>query len=175
MKRLILLSSVLFFLFLGCSNKKNETNQTATDQNIVANQSQPKVVVNSQPPSDTSKKGEVIMLTTEMFKKKIFDYTTSTDWNYLGDKPAIVDFYADWCRPCKMIEPYLDDLAKKYAGKIYVYRVNVDENQEVAQVFGIRSIPSVLFIPMEGKPQMAVGANTKDFYENAVHEVLKVQ
>ena len=175
MKRLILFSSVLFLLFLSCSNNKNGTVKAATNHTTVDSQSQPKVVVNSQPPSDTSKNGEVIILTTETFKKRIFDYTTNTDWNYLGDKPAIVDFYADWCRPCKMIEPYLDELAKEYAGKIYVYRINVDNNQEVAQVFGIRSIPAVLFIPMEGKPQMPIGAHPKDFYENAGKEVLKVQ
>ena len=114
-------------------------------------------------------------LTTKTFKEKVFDYEKSTEWKYKGELPAIVDFYADWCRPCKMIAPILEELAKEYEGKIVVYKVNVDNEKELAGVFQTQSIPSILFIPKEGQPQMAKGALPKETFVKAINDVLKVK
>jgi thioredoxin len=113
-------------------------------------------------------------LTAASFKQKIFDYTKSKTWSYKGKLPAIIDFYADWCRPCKIIAPHLEAINKEYKGKLHVYKVNTDKEQELAQVFGIQSIPAVLFIPVKGEPQMLIGAHPKEEYEKHIKTVLKV-
>ena len=104
-----------------------------------------------------------IHLTRAEFLKKIADYENhSKEWKYLGDKPAIVDFYADWYGPCKMVAPILEELSKEYAGKIYIYKVNVDKEPELARDFGIQSIPTIWFVPMKGEPQVNMGALSKE-------------
>ena len=114
-------------------------------------------------------------LTADTFKQKVFNYETNKDWKFEGELPCLVDFYADWCGPCKMVAPILEELADEYAGKMNVYKVNTEEEQELAAVFGIQSIPSLLFIPKEGQPQMAMGALPKDTFKKAFKEVLKVE
>lgn len=111
-------------------------------------------------------------LTKETFLSKIFDYEHETEWKYKGELPAIIDFYADWCAPCRMVAPILEQISKEYAGKINVYKVDTDKEQELAMVFGIRSIPSILFIPKHGKPQMAMGAMPKEAFVEAINTVL---
>lgn len=116
---------------------------------------------------------KTIPLTKEEFLARVADYNESPDeWKYLGDKPAIIDFYASWCGPCKVIAPILEELAVEYAGKIYIYKVNTEEEEELASVFGIRSIPSLLFVPMYGSPQMAQGAMPKSAFKDAIEKVL---
>ncbi len=114
-------------------------------------------------------------LDTEQFKQKVFDFTKQGEWSYSGDLPAIVDFYADWCGPCKMVAPVLDALSREYEGKLHVYKVDTDREQELASAFGIQSIPSLLFIPMDGKPRMAQGALPKPAIKKAIEDVLGVQ
>ncbi|MDI9516650.1 MAG: thioredoxin [Rikenellaceae bacterium] len=113
-------------------------------------------------------------LTLESFKTKIFDFDKNTEWKFEGDKPAVIDFYADWCGPCKMVAPILDELSKEYEGKIDIYKVDTEKERELAGIFGIRSIPSILFIPLNDKPQMAAGALPKDTFKQAFSDVLKV-
>lgn len=113
-------------------------------------------------------------LTTDEFKSKVFNWEENEEWNYQGDLPAIVDFYADWCGPCKMVAPILEELSQEYAGKIHVYKVDTDKEQELAMAFGIQSIPSILFIPMDDKPQMAAGALPKESLQKVIKDVLKV-
>lgn len=116
---------------------------------------------------------ETIQLTKSEFIKKITDFEKNpTTWKYLGDKPAIIDFYATWCGPCKAVSPIMEELAEEYKDSIYVYKIDTDKEQELSALFGIRSIPSVLFIPMEGAPQMSVGAMPKSGFEKAVHDIL---
>jgi thioredoxin len=115
---------------------------------------------------------QTVHLTTADFKEKVFNYETNKEWKYEGTLPAIVDFYADWCQPCKMVAPVLEDLAREYAGQIMVYKVNTEEEQELASVFGIQSIPTLLFIPKEGQPQAAMGALPKQTFEQAIINVL---
>ncbi|MCC5927620.1 MAG: thioredoxin [Cyclobacteriaceae bacterium] len=107
-----------------------------------------------------------------MFLEKVFNYEKNQDWKYEGDIPCIIDFYADWCGPCKMIAPILEELAAEYEGKIKIYKVDTEAEQELAGAFGIRSIPSILFVPMEGQPQMAQGALPKNTFKKAIDEVL---
>lgn len=119
---------------------------------------------------------EPTKLTTEMFKQRVMDYEANpTEWKYRGDKPAIIDFYATWCGPCKQMAPTVDSIANDYAGKIDVYKVDIDEEEELAAVFGIQSIPTLLFIPMEGKPRMQVGAMTRGMFDEAIKGVLLKQ
>jgi len=114
-------------------------------------------------------------LTKETFKEKVFDFEKNKKWKFEGDIPCMIDFYADWCQPCKIVIPILDELAEEYKGKINIYRVNTEQEQELAGMFGIRSIPSLLFVPKDAQPQMAVGALPKDSFEKAISEVLKVE
>ena len=111
-------------------------------------------------------------LTAETFKQKVFNYESNAEWNYLGNIPCIIDFYADWCSPCKMIAPILEELSKEYEGRIHIYKVDTEAEQELSSVFGIKSIPSILFVPMNEQPQMAMGAMPKDALEEAIIDVL---
>lgn len=107
------------------------------------------------------------------FLTKVANYETNpNEWKYLGDKPALIDFYADWCGPCKAIAPVLEELAAEYGDQIYIYKIDTEAEQELAAVFGIRSIPSLLFVPMDGTPQMAQGALPKPDLKKAIEEVL---
>src|SRR4030066_1550734 len=115
---------------------------------------------------------QTVHLTAKDFKEKVFNYETNKEWKYEGALPAIVDFYADWCQPCKMVAPVLEDLASEYAGKIMIYKVNTEEERELASVFGIQSIPTLLFIPKEGQPQAAMGALPRQTFEKVIKDVL---
>jgi len=111
-------------------------------------------------------------LTTQTFKEKVYNYDQNKEWKYEGELPCMIDFYADWCGPCKTVAPVLEELADEYKDKINIYKVNTEEQQELAAAFGIRSIPSLLFCPKDGKPQMAMGALPKDSFIKAIDEVL---
>jgi len=110
-------------------------------------------------------------LTTESFKEKVFDYTQEKEWSFKGEKPAIIDFYADWCNPCKVLAPILEELDAE-RDDIDFYKVNTEEQPELAGAFGIQSIPSILFIPLGKQPQMAMGALPKATFEQAIAEIL---
>lgn len=113
-----------------------------------------------------------IKLTSEIFKKDIFDYSTENEWKFKGDIPAIIDFYADWCGPCKMVAPVLEELSNEYEGKINIYKVDTEIEQELSALFRIRSIPSILFIPKESQPMMQAGALPKNVLEEIINEKL---
>jgi thioredoxin len=114
-------------------------------------------------------------LTKETFLAKVFNYENNREWKFEGDLPCIIDFYADWCNPCKIVAPILEELAREYDGKLYIYKVDTEKEAELASVFGIRSIPSLLFVPKEGQPQMAMGALPKDSFIKAFKDVLGVE
>jgi thioredoxin 1 len=109
------------------------------------------------------------------FKAKVFDWEKGGEWSYSGAIPAIVDFYAEWCGPCKMLAPVLEELSGKYEGKIKMYKVDIDKEPELAGLFGVQSVPSLLFVPKEGQPSMALGALPKPQIEKAMREVLCVE
>jgi len=111
-------------------------------------------------------------LTVSTFKEKVFNWETDKEWNFKGDLPCIIDFYADWCGPCKMVAPILEQLSEEYDGKINVYKVDTESEQELAAAFGISSIPSILFCPKDGQPQMAQGALPKQSFKKAIDDVL---
>lgn len=114
-------------------------------------------------------------LTRETFLSKVFNYEINKEWKFEGKKPCVIDFYADWCGPCKMVTPVLEELAKDFEGKLDIYKVNTEEELELASVFGIRSIPSILFVPATGQPQMAMGALPKETFVKAFKDVLGVE
>lgn len=114
-------------------------------------------------------------LTKTTFLEKVFNFEENKDWKFEGKIPALIDFYADWCAPCKMIAPILEELSKEYAGKINIYKIDTEAEQELAGVFGIRSIPSLLFCPVGEQPQMAAGALPKDSMIQAINEILLKQ
>ncbi|MFN3952064.1 MAG: thioredoxin [Thermaurantimonas sp.] len=111
-------------------------------------------------------------LTSQEFKDYIFDYTTEKEWKYKGARPALIDFYADWCAPCRMVAPVLEELSEEYKDKIDIYKVNTEVEEELSAVFGIQSIPTFLFIPMEGLPMMQPGALPKNIFKKAIEEQL---
>ena len=120
-----------------------------------------------------AKKSAPIHLTKAEFISKVANFTANqTDWKYLGDKPCVIDFYATWCGPCKMVAPILEDLASQYDGQIYIYKVDVDAEPEIAAAYGIQSIPTLFFCPMNGTPQISQGAMPKESFQKMITEVL---
>ncbi len=112
-------------------------------------------------------------LTRQEFINEVANYEANPKvWNFLGQRPALIDFYASWCGPCKMLAPILDELTEEYAGRVDIYKVNVEEEEELSALFGIRSVPSLLFIPMSGKPQLTQGAMAKAALKSAIQSVL---
>jgi len=156
MKKLVLLS-VLSMFIMSCTGQQNR--QSGEGKNDTTNEN----------------KMNTIKLNKADFLAKVVNYeTTPNEWKYLGDKPAIIDFYADWCGPCRAVAPILEDLAAEYQDKIYIYKIDTDKEQELAGLFRISSIPSILFIPMTGQPQMALGALPKSDIKKAIEEILLV-
>lgn len=126
-------------------------------------------------PSSTANedsKVKIEYLTLETFKQKVFDFEDKKEWKYLGTKPCIIDFYADWCGPCRMIAPTLQELANEYDGQVIIYKIDTEKERELAGAFGIQSIPAILFVPVDGKPQMANGALPKESFVKAINDVL---
>ncbi len=134
---------------------------------------------NAEKPSGAStggnEKSAVVQLTNETFKKMVFNYELNKEWKYAGTKPAIIDFYADWCAPCRQLSPLIDAIAKEYAGKIVVYKVDTVKEKDLAQNLGITGLPTLLFIPANGKPQMSMGLLPKADLVNAINEVLLIK
>ncbi|MCB0807437.1 MAG: thioredoxin [Bacteroidales bacterium] len=114
-------------------------------------------------------------LTKQTFFDKVFNYEQNKEWKFEGDKPCIIDFYADWCQPCKMVAPILEELSDEYKGQIDIYKVDTEAEQELAAAFGIRSIPSLLFVPKDEQPQMAMGALPKETFRQVINDVLLKQ
>jgi thioredoxin len=125
--------------------------------------------------AQSNSKAKIIHLDDDSFKEKVFDYAKGGDWKFEGNKPVIVDFYVDWCGPCKRIAPVLKELQKEYGNAIQIYKVDTDMAPAVSAAFGIKSIPSLLFVPMEGKPTMAQGALPKSTFVKAIDDVLGVK
>lgn len=181
-----LIASVFALPLISCGKKEDKTvnyntpvNQNNGIQNPVTNKetkSNPEPVKNENINKENNTKGttKMVHLTAAEFKQKVFNYETQKEWKFTGNVPVIIDFYADWCGPCKMVAPVLEELSKEYDGKVQIYKVDTESEQELSQVFGIRSIPSILFIPMEGKPQMSMGALPKESFVKAINEILLV-
>ena len=157
MKTKFIIIGVLSAIILtSCTNTNNRDKEHTNSEQTKTNMTQ-----------------ETISLTKGQFLTKVANYEENPqEWNYLGDKPCIIDFYADWCGPCKMVAPILEELAEEYKDDIYIYKVDTEAEQELAAAFGIRSIPSILFCPMGEQPQMAQGALPKDGFKQAIDEVL---
>lgn len=162
MKHLVLVLLAAFSL-TACNAKPTKTNNQETNQN--------KSIT-----TKNNKTMSTVKLTKAMFLEKVANYEANpNEWKYLGDKPCIIDFYADWCGPCKAVAPVLEELAAEYSDDIIIYKVDTEVEQDLAAAFGVRSIPTLLFCPMEGAPQVARGALPKASFEEAIKDVLKVE
>lgn len=160
-KRILSIAMVASLAMFGC-NQSTGNGQTTSGE-----------PVKSATASANSEEGKVVQMNKAMFLERVFNYEKNPDtWVYEGNKPAIIDFYADWCGPCKKIAPIMAQLAEEYKDQIVIYKVDTDKERELAQVFQIRSIPSILFIPAEGQPQMTMGALPKAEFEKMIKEVL---
>jgi len=175
------LAGMFIILVSGCGNKeqKTEYSNTPVNQNPVTkydknSSTEPVKNENINKQEKTKGSTKMVHLTAAEFKQKVFNYETEKEWKFTGEVPVIIDFYADWCGPCKMVAPVLEELSKEYDGKVQIYKVDTEAEQELASVFGIRSIPSILFIPMDGKPQMSMGALPKESFVKAINEILLV-
>ncbi len=157
MKRIISISFVITSLVLGCNSQTNSKKETVKE---------PKEIV------------KPTLLTKQMFLDEIMDYESNPDqWIYKGELPGLVDFYADWCAPCRITSPILEDLAQEYAGKIQIYKIDIQKEQELAAIFGIQSIPSFLFIPKDDMPVISSGIaqtpeQTKEMFRRQIDEIL---
>lgn len=164
---LLVAAAALVFILASCSSAGRKTAANSAETNQETN------MIKTENSMTTTTKAKTIHLTRADFMKKVANFEENPDqWVYLGDKPCIIDFYADWCGPCKMIAPILEELAAEYDGEIYIYKVDTEAEQQLAAEFGIRSIPSLLFCPMGEAPQMAQGALPKDAFKQAIDEVL---
>jgi len=160
----IIIFSLLLVISFGCNNLKG--NQETMHISVEGADGHKAVQA-------TESEAEPEYLTYETFLEKVWNFEKNPqEWIYEGDVPCVIDFYADWCRPCKMVAPIMEDLAKKYDGKVKIYKINTDKERKLAQVFQIRSIPAVLFAPKEGRPMMQVGAMQKDQYIKVIEENL---
>lgn len=157
----LILVTILSLSSLSCSNAEgNHATTEISENNLHAGNT-----------DDQNIKPE--FLTYDTFLKKVWNFEENPQqWVYEGDEPCVIDFYADWCRPCKLVAPIMEDLAKKYNGKVKIYKINVDKEKKLASIFQIRSIPAVLFSPKTGKPTMQVGALPKDEYIRIINENL---
>ncbi len=173
MKNLMLLTiiAVLITGTYSCSSTNSEE-KSASISNASMITTTDNTIMDETKTIEKTTSGKVVHLTTQEFKDKVFNYEANKEWKYNGDKPAIIDFYADWCRPCKMVAPILEDLAKEYENDIVIYKVDTEAEQELAAVFGIRSIPTILFVPVDGQPQMAQGALPKESFKEAINDIL---
>ena len=166
MKHLILTVAVMSIILSACANNPGNSNNKSTPAVSPSN-------------SVTTKSSE--LLTKAVFIQKVWDFTKSpNEWKYLGNKPAIIDFYADWCGPCKIAGPILEEVGTEFAGKIQVYKINTDQERELAQVFGITGIPAFLYIPVSGKPVMMSGIarskeETKQMFIDNIEKYLSVK
>jgi thioredoxin len=164
MKNFAIILGISAALLLSCSSKSGNQSGNAPDQ-VVKTQ--------TEGGGEAAKTNKPVHLTSETFKAKVMNYEKNPkSWVFEGDKPCIVDFYADWCKPCKMIAPIMDELAVEYAGKIDIYKVDTEKERELAMVFGISSIPYVLFIPAQGQPSAQRGALPKESYKQIIDEFL---
>lgn len=155
MKKVLFLSMIALMAFTSCAtdNSKKQTNNNITEK--------------------TTQTMKPIELNKQEFLAKVVNYEANpNEWKYLGDKPAIIDFYASWCGPCKMVAPILEELAVEYGDKIYIYKVNTENEQELAAAFGIRSIPTILFVPLNEQPQVVTGAMPKSSFKQAIDNIL---
>ena len=126
----------------------------------------------SESKANTAESGEVIQMNNDMFLKNIFNYKTNKEWKYEGTTPVVIDFYADWCGPCRRVSPIMKELAKEYEGKITIYKVDTDKEQDLSRAMGIQSLPTIVFIPVKGQPQVIMGAADKETFKKAVDTVL---
>lgn len=174
MKKIVLSIAAVSFLLFSC----NSGSASSLNENGAASEKDQLIAETKAPDHNSGEAGKTVKLTKQDFLEKVMNYEKNqTEWVYEGDKPALIDFYADWCGPCKIAAPILEELAKEYEGKIHIYKVDTQKEGELASVFGIQSIPAFLFVPKDGKPTMSNGIaqspeETKEMFRKMIDEIL---
>lgn len=156
MNKLLITGTLLLVLVTtGCNTKNNNTGKNINDSTV--------------------DKSVAVYLTEQTFREKVYNYEESKEWKYLGTKPAIIDFYADWCAPCRQLSPVLEEVAREYGDKIILYKVDTEKERKLATTLGIEALPTLLYIPLEGKPQVRMGSAPKESLRQAIDEILLKQ
>lgn len=156
MKNLLIPALLIVFLATSCNTEKNTTSNNMANNN-----------------KEAKSEGSVaVYLNDETFREKVFNYTENKDWKYEGTKPAIIDFYADWCAPCRELSPILEEVAREYGDKIILYKVDTVKEKELAEKLGVTALPTLLYIPVDGKPQVRMGMAPKESLKQAIDEIL---
>lgn len=164
MKQSILIGAFAILSLATCSAKGNADANEASKKETEINKSENNTTMTT------------VKLTKEMFLENVANYEANpNEWKYLGSAPCIIDFYADWCGPCKAVAPILEELAAEYGDKLIIYKVDTEVERDLSAAFGVRSIPTLLFCPMDGDPQVVQGALPKDSFKKAIKEVLNVE
>lgn len=157
MKRFIIPAMFLFLFASACNTEKDSnTRKDSSEKNVPAK----------------TEESVAIYLTDATFKEKVFNYEENKEWRYEGTKPAVIDFYADWCAPCRELSPLLEEVAKEYGDKIILYKIDTDKERGLAETLGVTALPTLLYIPVEGKPQVRMGLAPKESLRQAIDEVL---
>lgn len=166
MKRLVFSLINVVFLFISCNSNSGTIQKEDEPISVEA-------PIITTAPESVEVTGIPIKINTDEFIKNIHDFNNTTTWKYKGTKPCIVDFYADWCRPCKMMDPIMEKLAKEYEGKVIFYRVNIDENKDLSLAYNISSIPTFLFCPVNGQPQLSMGMMSEENIRKIIGDIFK--
>lgn len=160
-KRIFSIGTILKLFFLTSLTAANPAYAVGTDRPVSGGKDADNVTI--------------VHLTDESFKKLVFDYENNKEWKYEGSLPAIIDFYADWCAPCRQLSPVVEEIAKEYKGKLVVYKIDTEKEKKLAGSIGITALPTLLFIPVKGKPQVTMGALPKSSLVKAINDVLLVK
>lgn len=164
---LVILSFFAIFSIISCNNNS----KTTQDKNV-DNQTNQQTSVSQSATIEAAKEGKVMFINKKQFIDNIYDYEKNPEWTFKSELPCVIDFYADWCKPCKMISPFMEELAQEYKGKVHFLKINVDVEEELARQFNISSIPAVMYCPKNGKPQMNIGGMPKEEIKKLVESIL---
>lgn len=168
---LLIFASAILIALASCGNNNAEKKNDVATEQFPAKEN----TVKAENKDITAAFSKPERISTQQFKEKVFDYKKNTQWKFVGNEPCVIDFYADWCRPCRIVAPVFEGLAKDYAGKVRFYKVNTDFEQELSSYFGIRSIPTFMFCPINGDPELYAGVLSEDEFKKIISRLFAEQ